>query len=143
MQTRMPKGKIKINSKCADKDNNNLQGTSFIKEGKSALDAATEAVAFLEDSAITNAGFGSNLTWDGEVECDASAMDGTTRLWGAVGAAAGLKNPCRVAREICLRQQKLGTLGRVPPCLLVSSGANNWAKSNGLQTVDPIKLIHG
>jgi len=119
-----------------------FQGASFLATGKPALDAATEAVALLEDSAITNAGFGSNLTWEGTVECDASAMDGTSRLWGAVGAVNGVKNPCRVAREICLGQKKEGTLGRVPPCLLVGSGANDWAKTHGLQTVDCVNLIY-
>lgn len=35
-------------------------------------------------------GYGSNLTMDGEVECDASIMDGTTEYFGSVGAVTGL-----------------------------------------------------
>lgn len=39
---------------------------------------------------MTNAGRGSNLTEDGNVECDASIMDGDTGAFGAVGAVPGL-----------------------------------------------------
>ena len=34
-------------------------------------------------------GYGSNLTIDGEVECDASIMDGVTGAFGSVGAVEG------------------------------------------------------
>lgn len=84
-------------------------------EGGSALDAATEAVTVLENSPWSNAGLGSSLTWDGTVECDAGAMEGTTKLWGAAGAVSGVQNPCQLAKTICLQQGKEGTLGRIPP----------------------------
>lgn len=35
-----------------------------LDSGGSALDACEKAITILEDSAHTNAGFGSNLTWD-------------------------------------------------------------------------------
>lgn len=42
----------------------------------------------MQDDPVTNAGYGSNLTLEGTVECDASIMsgDGTS---GAVGAVPG------------------------------------------------------
>lgn len=49
------------------------------------MSAATLAVSVLEDSTLVNAGSGSNLNWEGEVECDAGIMDGKTGDFGAVG----------------------------------------------------------
>ena len=42
-----------------------------------------------QDAPCTNAGTGSNLTWSGAVECDASVMDGSDGAFGAVGAVHG------------------------------------------------------
>lgn len=56
-----------------------------LKDGKSAIEAVEEAVRVLEDKEITNAGFGSNLTIDGTVECDATMVDHLGRS-GACGA---------------------------------------------------------
>ena len=39
---------------------------------------------------MTNAGIGSNLNLAGNVECDASIMDGKTNGFGAVGALPGM-----------------------------------------------------
>src|SRR6267154_1818053 len=44
----------------------------------SALDATTAVIAALEDHPDFNAGYGSNLTFDGQVECDASLMLSTS-----------------------------------------------------------------
>lgn len=57
----------------------------------SALDAATTIIAALEDAPDFNAGYGSNLTFDGHVECDASLMsinEGEDSSRGAANTAA-------------------------------------------------------
>lgn len=94
---------------------------------RSALDAAVSAVSVLEDSQMTNAGYGSNLCKDGSVECDASVMDGSTSIWAAVGALSGLKNPIRVAKGLYDHQMEETVCGLVNPCLLVGEGAKKWS----------------
>lgn len=57
----------------------------MLKKGCTAVEAAEIAVRVLEDKEITNAGFGSNLTSHGTVECDAAIVDHLGRS-GACGA---------------------------------------------------------
>lgn len=57
----------------------------ILRNGGSAVDAVEVAVKVLEDREITNAGYGSNLSMEGIVECDASIVDHHGRS-GAVGA---------------------------------------------------------
>src|SRR3989304_2213979 len=64
-----------------------LAGWRRLLQGGSALDAVEEAVAFLEDHPLFNAGRGSVLNAVGEVEMDASLMDGGGLAAGAGGGA--------------------------------------------------------
>ena len=64
----------------------------ILRNGGSAVDAVESAVMLLEDAEITNAGYGSNLTLNGTVECDATIIDHLGRS-GAAGA---------VPRKSCL-----------------------------------------
>ena len=116
-----------------------------------ALDTATTLIAALEDSPEFNAGYGSNLTFDGEVECDAALMDGGTTdgcytgTFGGVGAVRGVRNPVLLARCVldARRQQhsnaELG-LGRVSPLLLVGEGAVRFAAERGV-VVQPAEMV--
>src|SRR3989304_1819367 len=74
-----------------------LAGWRRLLQGGSALDAVEEAVAFLEDLPLFNAGRGSVLNAVGEVEMDASLMDGGRLNAGAGGAVRNLRNPIRLA----------------------------------------------
>lgn len=56
-----------------------------LKGGGSATDAVEAAIVVLEDGDITNAGYGSNLSVNGTVECDATIVDHFGRS-GACGA---------------------------------------------------------
>jgi taspase (threonine aspartase 1) len=81
----------------------------------SALDAATAIIAALEDAPDFNTGYGSNLTFDGGVECDASLMSteeeapdrtpppppsSSSYSFGSVGAVRGVRNPVLLARRV-------------------------------------------
>src|SRR5258707_6617858 len=118
----------------------------------SALDATTAIIAALENHPDFNAGYGSNLTFDGQVECDASLMLSTTEegsspssssppplsySFGSVGAVRGVRNPILLARSVLEermrgRERERGSgpgmgmgmgMGRVPPLMLVGEGA--------------------
>lgn len=77
--------KLKIHSACK-------AAMAIMRAGGSAVDAVEIAIKTLEDREITNAGFGSNLGFDGVVECDAILVDHCGRS-GAAGAVARGSNP--------------------------------------------------
>lgn len=113
---------------------------AFLNNGGDAVDAVEVAIRVLEDREITNAGFGSNLSIDGLVECDATMVDHYGRS-GAVGAVGQIRNPIHLARLILEHSSKLLTLKRVPPNLLVGSGAIEFAFQHGMPVVPNDHLV--
>lgn len=108
------------------------------------LEAVTAAIAVLEDDPLTNAGNGSNLTFDGFVECDASVMagDGT---FGSIAAAGGIQNPCVAAARLALQSKEPLSHGRVRPVMLAGDAARVWALKQGLEasnTAEDAKQMH-
>lgn len=114
---------------------------STLNNGGSVLDACEAAIVTLENSGSTNAGYGSSLTWDGKVECEASIMDSSTRQFGACTNISKVKNPIRLARILCERQSKLLSMDRIPPMILSGKGAENYAKEFELELVNEEDLI--
>ncbi|WP_373048353.1 isoaspartyl peptidase/L-asparaginase family protein [Vulgatibacter sp.] len=98
-------------------------GHRILAAGGSALDAAVAACVVLEDDPAFNAGTGSVLNADGEVEMDACLMDGSNLRAGAVAAIRGVRNPIEVARLV---------LERSPHVLLAGSGAERFARAQGV-----------
>jgi len=85
---------------------------------ESALDSVQRAVCKLEDDPAVNAGYGSNLTEDGRVECDAALMSYKTAsasAFGSVAAVQGIRNPVLAARAVLEYSQRPKRLGRVAP----------------------------
>ncbi|KAF8445531.1 nucleophile aminohydrolase [Terfezia claveryi] len=112
----------------------------LLKNGGSAADAVEMAVRVLEDAEITNSGYGSNLSLDGTVECDAVIMEGGG-LSGAVGALCHVQNPICLARAVLENARQPMSLKRVPPILLVGEGATMFAKEQNFPLVENEKLI--
>ncbi|KAH8107903.1 nucleophile aminohydrolase [Cristinia sonorae] len=116
-------------------------GLDNLKRGECCLTACEQAITVLEDESCLNAGYGSNLTLEGTVECDAALMDGAAGDFGAVGAVSGVKNPVKVARAILEHGRTVDVLGRVPPLMLVSHGAQNFALRRDIECVVPGAMV--
>jgi L-asparaginase / beta-aspartyl-peptidase len=106
-------------------------GWRVLERGGAALDAVEAAVRILEDAPIFDAGVGSVLNRDGDVELDAAIMDGPSLRSGAVAAVRRVRNPITLARRV-LESQVI---------LLVGQGAERFAESAGLRLCDPAELI--
>lgn len=76
------------------------RGYDVLQQGGSALDAVEASVRQLEDDPLFNAGRGSVLNSEGQVEMDASIMDGHILDAGAVSMVQEVKNPISLARKI-------------------------------------------
>jgi L-asparaginase / beta-aspartyl-peptidase len=106
-------------------------GAAILNRGGTALDAVEATIRVLEDDPTFNAGRGSVLNADGEIEMDAAMMDGATLDIGGVAALRGVCHPISVAR-LMLREV---------PTLLVAEGAARFAAERGAELCGPRDLI--
>ncbi len=96
----------------------------ILQQGGSALDAVETATRLVEDNpADHTVGYGGYPNLLGEVELDASIMDGTTLQAGGVGALRGYRHAITVARRV---------MEHLPHVLLAGEGAAQFAASLGL-----------
>ena len=108
------------------------EGYSLLHLGRSAVDAVEAAVRIMEDDPTFDAGRGSFLNSDGEVELDAIIMEGDELRMGAVAAVQHILHPISLARAV---------MERTPHCLLVGDGALRFARSIGMETVEVPDLL--
>jgi beta-aspartyl-peptidase (threonine type) len=103
-------------------------GVEVLAAGGSALDAVEVATRLVEDNPDDHTvGYGGYPNLLGQVELDASIMDGTTRRCGAVGSLRGYRAAITVARAV---------MERLPHVLVVGDGAARLAAELGLEEED-------
>jgi beta-aspartyl-peptidase (threonine type) len=107
-------------------------GFEVLRQGGSALDAAERAVRVLEDDPLFNAGTGACLNEHGDVEHDASIMEGRDLRAGAVCALRRFANPIGIARAALEDGRHV---------LYAAEGAAAFAKARGFVEVPPESLI--
>lgn len=118
-----------------------IRAKDVLKAGLTAMDACEAAIVRLENSGQTNAGYGSNLTWDRTVECEASIMCGKSLQYGACTNLTDIVNPISLARIICEKQKKLLKLDRIPPMVLSGIGASKYAREMNIPMVTNESLM--
>ncbi|XP_006875068.1 PREDICTED: isoaspartyl peptidase/L-asparaginase [Chrysochloris asiatica] len=107
-------------------------GYNILKEGGSAVDAVEGAVTVLENDPEFNAGCGSVLNVNGDVEMDASIMNGRDLSTGAVSAVRCIANPIKLARLV---------MEETSHCFLTDRGATKFAVAMGVPQIPAEKLI--
>lgn len=103
-------------------------GGQMLEEGYSALDSVQFVVMALENDPKFNAGKGAVFSAAGINELDASIMDGRDRNAGAVSSVTTIKNPIVLARAVMEKSRHV---------MLQGQGAEDFAKAQGIETVDP------
>jgi beta-aspartyl-peptidase (threonine type) len=100
-------------------------GVRILKRGGTALDAVEACARYVEaDVEDTSVGKGGLPNIIGEVELDASIVDGTTHRVGSVAALQGFLHPITVARAV---------MERLPHVMLVGDGAARFAAEIGAE----------
>ena len=101
-------------------------GTKVLANGGTAVDAVETAARLLEENPCFNAGRGSVLTEQGEVELDAAIMDGRTRQAGAVSGIKTTRAPISLARRL---------MEHGPHVFLAGEAADRFAATAGIEQV--------
>ncbi len=96
-----------------------------LRNGGSAIDAVEAGIRLVESNPDdTTVGLGGIPNLLGQVELDASIMDGRTLAAGAVAALQGYEHPISIARKV---------MEELPHVLLAGSGAQRFAAEMGFQ----------
>ncbi len=104
-------GDFKHNKKTAFLEGVLEEGRRLLEGGASSLAVVHAAIVAMEDSGAFNAGKGANANSAGDIELDASIMDGATQDAGAVAAVRRVKNPIEAARLVMAQSRHVMMVG--------------------------------
>ena len=102
-------------------------GYEILKNGGTSIEAVEKSIIVLENSPLFNAGKGSVFSNRKINEMDASIMCGKTLNAGAVSGVTNVKNPISLALSVMNQSEHV---------MLSNSGAEDFAKQQGLKIVD-------
>lgn len=103
-------------------------GYMVLERGGKSIDAVIAAIKVMEDSPLFNAGKGAVFTNEGKNELDASIMDGSNLMAGAVAGVTTIKNPITAAHAVMMKSEHV---------MMIGKGAEKFAQEQGLTIVDP------
>ncbi|MFC2087895.1 isoaspartyl peptidase/L-asparaginase family protein, partial [Bacteroidota bacterium] len=104
------------------------EGYFILVHGGTSTDAVIRSIQILEESPLFNAGVGAVFTNEKKIELDASIMEGSNRMAGAVAGVSHIKSPIEAAHAVMTMS---------PYVLLTGKGAEKFAEQNGLEMVNP------
>lgn len=99
-----------------------------VQQRQTAIEAVEAAIVVMENSPLFNAGKGAVFTSEGRNELDASIMYGKDRTAGAVAGVTTIKNPIKAAVAVMQKSEHV---------MLIGKGAEYFAKTQGLEIVNP------
>ncbi|HLP16844.1 MAG TPA: isoaspartyl peptidase/L-asparaginase [Bacteroidota bacterium] len=109
-------------------------GWEILSHGGSAIDAVEKSINYLEDDPTFDAGRGSFVNAAGEIELDASIMNGTTFRCGAVASVQNIRYPISLARLVMDRSEHV---------LLSGAGAVRFGAEHGVSQCASDDLLVG
>lgn len=104
-----------------------------LAHGAASLDVVETIIRRFEDSGIFNAGKGAIANAAGQVETDASIMDGREDASGAAASMTGIKNPIHAARLV---------MEKTPHVLFAGDRGEASVKNLGAETVPPDYFVN-
>ena len=107
-------------------------GWDILLDDGYAIDAVEKAVNYLEDHPLYDAGVGSHLNQNGEVEMDAIIVDANNHNYGAVAGVKTVQHPISLARRV---------LEDTEHCFFVGQGADDLARKLGFPHMPNIEFI--
>ena len=102
-------------------------GYEILNDGGTSQKAVEKTINYLEDSPLFNAGKGAVLNFDGEVELDASFMEGKNLHAGAISGSKKIKNPISTAIKVMNSSSHV---------MLSGKGADDFAVEHNMETVE-------
>ena len=109
-------------------------GIKELKQSDDPVRTVIEIIKSLEDNPAFDAGTGSFLNDQGQVEMDAGIMDGIDLSVGAVAGIRNIKNPIMAANLVRIKTQH---------ALLIGQSATDFAVQNGLRFTETEDLLIG
>ncbi|XP_050080800.1 probable isoaspartyl peptidase/L-asparaginase GA20639 [Anopheles maculipalpis] len=103
-------------------------GYQVLARNGSVLEAVEQAVRIMEADRYFNAGYGSVLNAEGDVEMDASIMDGATKATGSLSGVRDLLHPISLARAV---------MEYSGHNFLIGDGLHSFALDRGFRFLDP------
>ncbi len=102
-------------------------GEKILAGGGVSMDAVESVIRIMENCPLFNAGKGAVFSHEGYNELDASVMDGSNLMAGAVAGVRNVKNPITLARRVMTNSSHV---------MLAGKGATEFAREQGLEIVD-------